>query len=205
MKIHVPLTSVNVPLTSVNAPLTSVNVPLTSANVPLIKDEIKPKEVSPKVEQQPLLTLYDLFGVSEEERKQLNKPPKRKKKPVTRQRKPVQLNLFSQPAGNNADSVKPHNNNPANPAPAYTELAALDRKIQLSLKPVDQNEEQTEDKSHKNNAQNDSSRLNPNDVVAQTHPIPERLQQAKEVMGDRLVIGSIPKYHNENHSKKFKL
>jgi hypothetical protein len=75
-----------------------------------------------------------------------------------------------------------------------TELATLDRKIQLSLKPVEQDEDKPEEK-----LQNDSGRLNPNDVVAQTRPIPNELQQAKEA------IGVTPKYNNENQSKKFKL
>jgi hypothetical protein len=75
-----------------------------------------------------------------------------------------------------------------------TELAALDRKIQLSLKPVDQGEDSPDEKSQKNSVQNGTDR-----------PMPERLQQAKEETGDRLVIGSIPKYHSENQSKGFKL
>jgi hypothetical protein len=49
------------------------------------------------VEQQPVISLYDLFGFSEEERKQLNTTGRNKKKSAPKQGKPVQLNLFSQP------------------------------------------------------------------------------------------------------------
>jgi hypothetical protein len=49
------------------------------------------------IQSEPLLTLYDLFGFSAEERTQLNTKKKGKKKPVTTQGKPVQLNMFSQP------------------------------------------------------------------------------------------------------------
>jgi hypothetical protein len=46
------------------------------------------------------MTLYDLFGFSEEERKQLNTTKKGKKKTPPSQAKPLQLNLFSQPVQN---------------------------------------------------------------------------------------------------------
>jgi N12 class adenine-specific DNA methylase len=64
-----------------------------------IKPEVKlqPPKPEPSVEQQPVMSLYDLFGFSAEERTQLNTKKKRKKKPVTTQGKPVQLNMFSQP------------------------------------------------------------------------------------------------------------
>jgi hypothetical protein len=73
---------------------------------------------APPVEQQPLMTLYDLFGFSEEERKQLNTAKKGKKKPAPRQGKPVQLNLFSQPAQNTAQTVNRPDTpkNPVQPA-----------------------------------------------------------------------------------------
>jgi hypothetical protein len=67
-----------------------------------------------------------------------------------------------------------------------TELAALDRKIQLSLKPVDQNGE--------NNSQKNS--------VQQTPP---HRGGAKEMIDDRLTVGSIPKYNENQSSKGFKL
>jgi hypothetical protein len=75
-----------------------------------------------------------------------------------------------------------------------TEAAALDRKIQLSLKPLDESEDKKENNTQKNHVED-----------LQTSSIPERLQQAKETMGDRLIIGNIPKYNNENQSKGFKL
>jgi N12 class adenine-specific DNA methylase len=51
----------------------------------------------------PVMSLYDLFGFSEEERKQLNTSKRGKRKPVSKQGTPVQLNLFSQPQ---AETVK---------------------------------------------------------------------------------------------------
>ena len=53
---------------------------------------------APNLEQHPVMSLYDLFGFSEEERKQLNTNKRRKKKPASKQEKPKQLNLFEQPA-----------------------------------------------------------------------------------------------------------
>jgi hypothetical protein len=70
-----------------------------------------------------------------------------------------------------------------------TELAALDRKIQLSLKPVDTGEDSKEE-----NQQEEP--LNPNI---------ERLQEFKQAMGDRLLVASVPNYHRENQSKGMKL
>ena len=56
----------------------------------------EPEKQNNPVIQEPLMSLYDLFGFSEEERKQHNKTKKGKKKPKP-QGKPVQqLNLFSQ-------------------------------------------------------------------------------------------------------------
>ena len=119
-----------------------------------------------------------------------------------------------------------------------TELAVVERKIQLSLKPIDQNEEQpseTQEKKTKkpkhektingkkvisepkvvvsdNSAKNDtekdietiqnllSGKMKPTDVV----PL-QSIQQAKEEMGDRLKITSIPTYSIEINSKGFKI
>jgi hypothetical protein len=63
------------------------------------KTEVKPQtpKPTPPVEQQPVISLYDLFGFSEEERKQTNTQKRGKKKPASTQGKPVQFNLFSQP------------------------------------------------------------------------------------------------------------
>jgi hypothetical protein len=74
------------------------------------KEENKPQQsqqTAPNVEQKPLLTLYDLFGFSEEERKQLNTKKKGKRKPVSIQRKPVQLNLFSQQSNTKSNENTP--------------------------------------------------------------------------------------------------
>jgi hypothetical protein len=104
-----------------------------------------------------------------------------------------------------------------------TELAAVERKIQLSLKPIEQSEnKQEEEKQHEKATEIQaekpiekltdieviqglfSGKINPKDLdkcKAQTpqNPIPERLQAAKQEMGDRLVIAGV------NHSKGFKL
>ncbi|MDR1593461.1 MAG: SAM-dependent methyltransferase, partial [Prevotellaceae bacterium] len=79
------------------------------------KEGAKLKEVTPTVEQQPLLTLYDLFELNEEERSQINKPKQRRKKTVATQGKPGQLNLFAQPVNNSANTAK-SGNNPINSA-----------------------------------------------------------------------------------------
>ncbi|MDR0384895.1 MAG: DNA methylase, partial [Prevotellaceae bacterium] len=70
----------------------------------------------------PVMSLYDLFGFSEEERKQLNTQKRGKRKPAPKQGQPVQLNLFSPPptqtVNDNTNSVK-FDNSPANSVPAY--------------------------------------------------------------------------------------
>jgi hypothetical protein len=70
-----------------------------------------------------------------------------------------------------------------------TELSALDRKIQLSLKPVDTGED-------KEGERQQEKPLNPNI---------ERLQEFKQAMGDRLVVASVPGYHRETQPKGMKL
>jgi N12 class adenine-specific DNA methylase len=70
-----------------------------------------------------------------------------------------------------------------------SELSALDRQIQLSLKPIDQSEDKTDKKQEK------SEQTYP-------HPIPDRLKDYKETMGDRLVIATVPKYENERKGIK---
>jgi hypothetical protein len=65
-----------------------------------------------------------------------------------------------------------------------TELATLDRKIQLSLNPVEQGEEQKEDNSQKNSIENEISDFGRNDnTVSQ---MPEKLQQTNQSKGFRL-------------------
>ena len=137
-----------------------------------------------------------------------------------------------------------------------TELAALDRKIHLSLTPIEKSEdthkaEPAEIEIHKapcvpvasitpnvpnvpivplvpnvpacgersrtvpNVPQDDhakqieiiqnlfTGKYNPCDF--KPNPVPERLQQAKDAMNDRLIIASIPKYHPDNQSKGIKI
>ena len=68
-----------------------------------------------------------------------------------------------------------------------TELTTLERKIELSLKPIEQSEGQ-ENVSEKNQAQ---SQNNPKPTVIEDAPMPNTLQGVKEVMGDRFVIASV--------------
>ncbi len=69
----------------------------------------KEENIQP-INQEPITTLYDLFGFSEEERKQLNTPKRGKKKTTATQRNPVQLDLFAQPkpeSKNTRDATQP--------------------------------------------------------------------------------------------------
>ncbi|HMM04798.1 MULTISPECIES: N-6 DNA methylase [unclassified Dysgonomonas] len=68
-----------------------------------------------------------------------------------------------------------------------TELTALERKIELSLKPIEQSEGQ-ENVSEKNQVQSQNS---PKSTAIQDASMPNTLQGVKEVMGDRFVIGSV--------------
>ncbi len=68
-----------------------------------------------------------------------------------------------------------------------TELTALERKIELSLKPIEQSEGQ-ENVSEKDQVQ---SQNNPKSTVIQDAPLPNTLQGVKEAMGDRFVIASV--------------
>jgi hypothetical protein len=63
------------------------------------------------------MTLYDLFGFTEEERRQLNTTRRGKKKTPPARARPVQLNLFSQPVQNTAQNAG-NSNSPSNPTPA---------------------------------------------------------------------------------------
>jgi hypothetical protein len=71
-----------------------------------------------------------------------------------------------------------------------TELAALDRKIQLSLKPIDQGEDNRPEEANVIDMK-EYRHNNPSPFHTPDTP----LQQAKEVMGDRLVIASAPMYY----------
>jgi hypothetical protein len=70
-----------------------------------------------------------------------------------------------------------------------TELSALNRKIELSLKPLDESEDKKEEKQQE-------KQFNSN---------MERLQEFKQAMGDRLVVASVPKYHTEHQHRGMKL
>lgn len=68
-----------------------------------------------------------------------------------------------------------------------TELTALERKIELSLKPIEQSEGQ-ESIPVENQVQ---SQNDPKSTGIQDAPLPNTLQGVKEVMGERFVIGSV--------------
>lgn len=68
-----------------------------------------------------------------------------------------------------------------------TELTALERKIELSLKPIEQSEGQ-ENVSEKNQVQSQNS---PKSTSIQDASMPNTLQRVKEVMEDRFVIASV--------------
>jgi hypothetical protein len=101
-----------------------------------------------------------------------------------------------------------------------SELSALDRKILLSLKPIDTSEDKPEEKqdetkpiekiSEKDLAMQQihalfRGELNPQDIKTQSSssPVSEGLKEMKEVMGDRLVIASVPRFNSEHQSKGF--
>jgi hypothetical protein len=77
-----------------------------------------------------------------------------------------------------------------------TELAALDRKIQLSLKPVDQSEDKPEEKLQKNSDKNEDEMQK---AIREIHA----LMSGELKPGDRPVTGSVPKYNSQ--SKGFRL
>jgi len=75
-----------------------------------------------------------------------------------------------------------------------TELSALDRKIQLSLAPIDQSEDKPE-----------KTQQNGQTKYENSYPIPERLKEYKNEMGERLVIATLPKYESEKQAKVIKM
>ncbi|MBD8388361.1 N-6 DNA methylase [Dysgonomonas sp. BGC7] len=81
-----------------------------------------------------------------------------------------------------------------------TELIALERKIELSLKPIEQSEGQ-ENVSEKNQAQ---SQNNPKSTVIQDALMPNTLQGVKDVMGDRFVIASVGSSHPKEEKRGIK-
>lgn len=86
------------------------------------------------------------------------------------------------------------------------DLIKLDREIQLSLNPISESEGQAENSTGNNvtiNQQNQSQGKSETSTV-QDAPMPNTLQGVKEILGDRLVIGSPPKVEKKE-SKSLKL
>ncbi len=79
------------------------------------------------------------------------------------------------------------------------ELIKLDREIQLTLKPIENGEEVTDT----------AQKQKVSSPVQQDAPMPATLKEVKEIMGDRLIIGSVggssPKVEKKEPSKGFKL
>jgi len=76
-----------------------------------------------------------------------------------------------------------------------TELAGLERKIEFSLKPIEQSEDKLEKVQQSKQTQNE----NPNSYL-----IPEGLKEYQNTMGDRIVIADIPKYSEQPIKIKIK-
>ncbi|KAA6307056.1 hypothetical protein EZS27_041280, partial [termite gut metagenome] len=82
-----------------------------------------------------------------------------------------------------------------------SELSALDRKIQLSLKPIEQGEDkQKQTQEDKISLPPASHRQGAEDSASHSAYIPERLLEMKEGLGGRLITASA-----NNQSKGFKL
>lgn len=58
---------------------------------PAMKKEPTPEAKPRPITQEPIITLYDLFGFTQEERSQVKKPKKRGRKPQTKENKPKKL------------------------------------------------------------------------------------------------------------------
>jgi len=106
------------------------------------------------------------------------------------------------------------------------EIAALERKINLSLTPMISGEEKQPGDAEKNtirennvvplsNANSDYNTADRIEVIQDllsgkikpehSYPVVERFQQAKEALGDRLVITSVPRFNADNQSKGVKI
>ncbi|KAA6304909.1 putative type I restriction enzymeP M protein [termite gut metagenome] len=82
-----------------------------------------------------------------------------------------------------------------------SELSALDRKIQLSLKPIEQGEDkQKEMQENKISVSNEHYNQGAEDSASHSYPMPDRLREMKEGLGSRLIIASA-----NNQPKGFKL
>ncbi|HBK41893.1 MAG TPA: DNA methylase [Porphyromonadaceae bacterium] len=76
---------------TLNKPTSGLATTLFDMDNPAIKKEPTPETKPKPVTEQPLITLYDLFGFTQEERSQANKPRKRSKKPQKQESKPQEL------------------------------------------------------------------------------------------------------------------
>jgi hypothetical protein len=85
-----------------------------------------------------------------------------------------------------------------------TEFAAVDRKIQLSLKPIDESVDKHEKKQEKQVVMPQTSDLQRNGNT-NSFSSSERMNGYKEVMGDRLIIASVPKFDDEKRIKGIKI
>lgn len=92
------------------------------------------------------------------------------------------------------------------------DLIKLDREIQLSLKPIEESEGQTENTPENNvsvSADKQSQSQTQATSAVRDTPMPDTLQGVKEVMGDRLVIASVggspPKVEKKELNKGIKL
>lgn len=80
------------------------------------------------------------------------------------------------------------------------EMESLDRRIQLSLKPISE-EAETTSKDEKMELEQQSTEMNEHTAIS----IPSRLQQIAAASGGRIVISSIPKPGtNKSPGKKLK-
>ena len=70
------------------------------------------------------------------------------------------------------------------------DVAALERNIELSLKPMDEGDDRQENRQSQNK---------------NSFPVPERLNEYKDTIGDRLVIASVPRYETEKQTKGYRL
>jgi N12 class adenine-specific DNA methylase len=93
-----------------------------------------------------------------------------------------------------------------------SELSALDRKIQLSLKPIDEGVDKPEKELPQNDTQKAVMEINglmsgkiSSESFSLTVNNKARFEEYKEAMGDRLVVATLPKYDNEKQARGIKI
>ncbi|KAA6305153.1 hypothetical protein EZS27_043196, partial [termite gut metagenome] len=96
----------NLDLYNAHSPIQQKQTPLLT--VPAPQEEKRVEKILEVNVSQPVMSLYDLFGFSQEERTQIK--PKRGTKRIAVGGKPAQLNLFN-------DNRKPDSTNPVSPQP----------------------------------------------------------------------------------------